>query len=206
MNKKFLQLSKEKQLRIINAGMECFGKHGYKKALTDDIVAKAGISKGLLFHYFENKKSFYMYLFDFCEVLMRKSIKYDEIKEIDDFFELLQYGTQKKLKLIHKYPYIVDFILKAYLSQKEVVTPEVNQRVDQIMDTVFDDYFQFIDRSKFKDDIDIQQVYQMLIWMAEGYLLDHQRQGKSFDVDEMLEVFNNWIDMFKRMVYKEKFL
>ena len=50
MYKKFQELSKEKQERIILAGMESFGKCGYKKALTDDIAKKAGISKGLLFY------------------------------------------------------------------------------------------------------------------------------------------------------------
>ena len=62
MNQKFFALSKEKQMRIINAGMEYFGKYGYKKAVTDDIANKAGISKGLLFHYFDNKKKF-LYIF-----------------------------------------------------------------------------------------------------------------------------------------------
>ena len=52
MENKFLELPKEKQLRIINAGMEYFGQYGYKNAKTDDIATKAGISKGLLFYYF----------------------------------------------------------------------------------------------------------------------------------------------------------
>ena len=66
MNEKFLELPKEKQLKIINAGMEYFGKYGYKSASTDDIAARAEISKGLLFYYFHNKKSFYLYLYDYC--------------------------------------------------------------------------------------------------------------------------------------------
>ena len=57
MENKFLELPKEKQLRIINAGMEYFGQYGYKNAKTDDIATKAGISKGLLSYYFKNKKN-----------------------------------------------------------------------------------------------------------------------------------------------------
>ena len=52
MNDKFYLLEEEKQLKIINAAMEVFGKNEYKKASTDLIAAKAGISKGLLFYYF----------------------------------------------------------------------------------------------------------------------------------------------------------
>ena len=59
---KFLELPKEKQLKIINAGFEYFGRYGYKGANTEDIANKAGISKGALFYYFKNKESFYLYL------------------------------------------------------------------------------------------------------------------------------------------------
>ncbi len=57
MNEKFYQLSEEKQLRILNAAMEVFGLHEYKRASTDVIAAKAGVSKGLLFYYFDCCKS-----------------------------------------------------------------------------------------------------------------------------------------------------
>ena len=35
---KFLELPNEKQLKIINAGFEYFGKYGYKGANTEDIA------------------------------------------------------------------------------------------------------------------------------------------------------------------------
>ena len=69
---KFLELPNEKQLRIINAGFEYFGKYGYKGANTEDIANKAGISKGALFYYFKNKESFYLYLHEFCQNQTRK--------------------------------------------------------------------------------------------------------------------------------------
>ena len=52
-------LKKEKQDRMINAALKVFAMNGYQKASTDDIVKEAGISKGLLFHYFapQNKSS-----------------------------------------------------------------------------------------------------------------------------------------------------
>lgn len=60
---KFLELDKLKQDRIINAAMKEFALKGYKNASTNEIVKEAGISKGLLFHYFTNKKAyFYIYI------------------------------------------------------------------------------------------------------------------------------------------------
>ena len=68
----FFKNPERKQDRIIQAGMECFGKNGYQGANTDEIAEKAGISKGLLFHYFKNKERFYLYLCKFCESCMMK--------------------------------------------------------------------------------------------------------------------------------------
>ena len=61
---KFEELSQEKQRRIIDAGMEVFGRNEYKKANTEDIAAKAGISKGLLFYYFKDKNKLRLLLTD----------------------------------------------------------------------------------------------------------------------------------------------
>ncbi len=56
INEKFYELEKEKQDKIINAAIEVFAKNDYKNVVTEEITYKAGISKGLLFYYFKNKK------------------------------------------------------------------------------------------------------------------------------------------------------
>ena len=58
---KFHAQDEEKQERIINAAMKEF-LSGFKAAATDTIVREAGISKGLLFHYFGTKENLYNYL------------------------------------------------------------------------------------------------------------------------------------------------
>ena len=60
MNHKFFDVSKEKQDRIINAALLVFAQNGYRHAGTDEVVRRACISKGLLFHYFESKLGLYV--------------------------------------------------------------------------------------------------------------------------------------------------
>ena len=52
----FSSLPDEKQQQILDAAAEVFSREDYKRASTDDIAARAGISKGLLFYYFKNKE------------------------------------------------------------------------------------------------------------------------------------------------------
>ncbi len=206
MNEKFLNLEKEKQIKIINAGLECFGKYGYKKANTEDIAKIANISKGTLFYYFVNKKELYLFLYRFCVKIMIKFIDLDEIKEIDDFFELLNYGTGKKIELIEKYPFILNFIIKAMFSQKEIISEEINKEIVKTISTCFDVFFQYIDKNKFKPGYDPEKIGYMLFWMGEGYLLEKTRFGEFLDINQMINEFNIWVDMFKKMSYKEEYL
>jgi AcrR family transcriptional regulator len=56
----------EKRTRILTAAMSEFALHGYKSANTNRIVKEAGVSKGLLFHYFGSKRELYLYLLDYA--------------------------------------------------------------------------------------------------------------------------------------------
>ena len=65
MNEKFFDLKKEKQDRMINAALKLFAENGYRRASTDEMVKEAGISKGLLFHYFTSKAGLYEFICDY---------------------------------------------------------------------------------------------------------------------------------------------
>ena len=85
MNEKFFDLKKEKQDRMINASLKIFALNGYRHASTDDIVAEAGISKGLLFHYFINKLGLYSFLYDYSTRFMMLELSGCPVKDQEDF-------------------------------------------------------------------------------------------------------------------------
>ncbi len=50
----------QKVTRILATATTAFGQQGFAKTKTDDIAATAGVSKGLIFHYFGNKQDLYL--------------------------------------------------------------------------------------------------------------------------------------------------
>ncbi len=56
MSERFKELPEEKQLSIMRAAADAFAEYEYKKASADLIACKAGVSKGLFFYYFHDKK------------------------------------------------------------------------------------------------------------------------------------------------------
>ena len=147
---KFLELPKEKQLKIINAGFEYFGKYGYKGANTEDIANKAEISKGLLFYYFKNKESYYLYLCEFCQNLMLESLQTRNFQEITDFFELINFATEAKLKIIAEYPFITDFSINVISDNSSKLGNKGEEYINNAIHNSFDIYFKNIDFTTLK--------------------------------------------------------
>lgn len=202
----FQELPEEKQLRIINAAMEVFSQNDYKRASTDDIAAKAGISKGSLFYYFKNKKSLYVYLYNYVGSMVREQVADKEFFEITDFFELLFYGAKCKMHLVDKNPYIMDFVIRCFYSQDETVSGETDKISTGYIDNSFETYFCNIDFSKFREGANPLKVYQMLVWMTDGYLNEKRRKGGPLVLEELMSEFSQWADMMKKILYKEEYL
>jgi AcrR family transcriptional regulator len=51
--------TEERRSQLLRLGVEHFGRVPYDDVSIDDIASAAGISKGLLYHYFPTKKAFY---------------------------------------------------------------------------------------------------------------------------------------------------
>ena len=205
MNEKFFELSKEKQRRIINASMEVFGKNEYKRAITDEIATRAGISKGLLFYYFKNKRALYLYIYQYCLDLMQEFMKDEDIAEISDFFDIMDYGAQKKMGILCEYPYIMEFVMRAFYSQHEEFSDFLAKDVQEKMALSYQQYFSHIDFTRFKEDVDPEYIFLMLQWMMDGYLHGKMSLKEPLDLNEMMETFHKWEVYFKKMAYKEEY-
>lgn len=206
INEKFFALPKEKQRRIINAAMEVFGTNDYKKASTDLIALKAGISKGLLFYYFRNKKELYLYLYNYLIEIMNSQVVNEKLLDITDFFELLRTAAVTKLEVLQENPYIMEFSMRAFYSEKEDVSGDLKVISTEQERAIFEQHFKHMDTTKFREGAgDIFHIYKMLRWMADGYLHDRQMSGQPLELDDMMEEFDRWITILKKLTYKEEY-
>lgn len=206
MNERFKELPEEKQRAVLNAAMEVFAKYDYKKASTDLIAAKAGISKGLLFYYFHNKKELYLTVYEYAKQQASAAALDPSLLTISDFFELISRAGLKKLKILAENPFIVDFSLRSFYSEKEEISDDLKVANAQTIDRSFAAYFGNIDFGKFREDTDPEKILRMIVWLMDGYLHEQQMKGKTLDLDEIEAELAVWIKMFKGISYKEEFL
>ena len=166
MEKAFGRLPKERQRHILNAALEVFAHSDYKRASTEAIAMKAGISKGLLFYYFKNKQALYEACYSYVEALMMHELRAVQFEGVTDFFELMELGARVKLALVARAPYLMEYSMRVYYAGETEAQRAARKRLDSDLLGGFDKYFGHVDLSKFKPEADPQQVLHMMTWMA----------------------------------------
>jgi len=167
MFSKFLNLDKEKQDRIINAAIKEFAEKGYDRASTNEIVKEAGISKGLLFHYFQNKKQLFLFLFDYCyELVTDEFYKKINFKETD-FFRRMRHAIMIKADMLGTYPDIFKFIQEVFLEESAEIKVEFDRKKSELTQINMEKAYKGIDFSKFRDDVDLTKIIKIINWTFE---------------------------------------
>lgn len=205
MSHKFLNLDIHKQERILNAAMKEFATLGYEKASTNTIVKDAGISKGLLFHYFGSKKKLYIFIanygFDLVMDKFKDSINFEE----SDILELHADVTVARVELMNAYPNLFDFFLSCTKEDSQELVGEIVIQGNSLRQGVYEKLFTDIDYSLFKDGIDVPKVLNIIKWTFEHY--GNQYVGnlhvtmEELDKDKVLKDINDYVDIFRSFFY-----
>ncbi|ALB44966.1 TetR/AcrR family transcriptional regulator [Clostridium beijerinckii] len=207
MVSKFLNLDSEKQNRILNAAINEFAEKGYENASTNDIVKEAGISKGLLFHYFKNKKQLFLFLYDYCiDVSLTEFYKKIDLNERDFFVRLRQIHLIKA-ELLNKYPKMLKFIEVANIEKSSDIENDLNMINKDELENASKRVFDGIDLSKFRDGIDIEKAINVVIWSFQGFnakVLEEAKlsSSKQINYDKAFIEAKAYTEMLKSCFYK----
>ena len=207
MYSKFLNLDQEKQDRIINAAIKEFAQKGYDRASTNEIVKEAGISKGLLFHYFGNKKQLFLFLFDYCYEIIAEQF-YQKVNLAEkDFFTRMRQAVKIKMELSTIYPDLFKFIKEAYLEDSAEVKVEVDGRVKILNNANFNKIYEGIDFSKFRDDMDIKKVLKIITYTFEKLSEEELSKAKlspthHIDYEKVFQEAEAYFEILIKCFYK----
>lgn len=199
MNAKFFDVKKAKQDAIINAALKTFAENGYKKASTDVIVREAGISKGLLFHYFISKQGLYAFIYDYSVKYMTLELTQSVKKDETDFFEIQMMIEQAKTRVMKNYPYMQQFLSSTRFETNPEALEALGEQKDS-MTATYNGIYRQADNTRFKDFVEVNRVIQMIGWMSEGFIKDRFMDSES-DLDAMNEEFGKYLAMLKKHLY-----
>lgn len=196
---KFLSLSEEKRDRIINAAMKEFS-YGYKRASTDKIVKDAGISKGLLYHYFGTKENLFWFICTYGNDIGKSN--YVDVINMGhrDILEIFWQRALLRRDMTDKYPHIYEFSNGAMAHLDDIPEGMLDFFIQEGEDN-FQELIKVCDTSLFRDDIDPIAAMDLIFWSIEGFF-DYSKM-KSEDYEIFLEGLRVYLDTFRKCFYKQ---
>lgn len=195
MNEKFYNLSKEKQDRMINGAIKVFAMHGYLRASTDVIIKEAGISKGLLFHYFGSKKNLYEYVAEYCSRYYVMELTTGVPNTERNLFERFRLAEEMKLRMLKNYPYLELFLIRmAGESDAEIAefAQSWTKKVEEADEKVI---IACADEALLRGNLTMDKAREVVKLCMDGYKGRFYNQG--VEPEKILEGFMPYLEILK---------
>ena len=208
-HQKFMALDEEKRERILNAAMHEF-LGGYKKASTDNIVREAGISKGLLFHYFGTKENLYNFLVDYAiDTVQVEYIDLMNVRQRDILDSIWQLSLLKQ-DLSRRLPTIFEFLTRVYVDEKDCPAKVHLERFYKMRAEMTQEIYSHCDKNLFRDDIPFDKAMAIISMTMEGFAQQKATQLKHANVTEVvadsydsyLTELKEYLDILRKVFYK----
>lgn len=210
MKTKLQNMDKTKREKLINAAIDEFSKYPFEKASTNNIVKNAGISKGLLFHYFKDKQE----LYDMTAEFVIKKLFNDIERNIDwdetDLFARIKQLVMVKIEIGLKYPGLYDFVITLVTGSRGNVDVgyvknyylRCGVNIEKVTSEILS---KNIDYSKFKDQTMIGKYIEIIQWTLEGIgkktIAEKTDCMSDYLINIQIEI-DKYIDVLKKAFYK----
>ncbi|MCL6610556.1 MAG: TetR/AcrR family transcriptional regulator [Peptococcaceae bacterium] len=200
-------LPKEKMKAVLEASVREFAEHGYAKASTNRITKGAGISKGLLFHYFGNKKNLYLYTLDACveNYLQYLSVHLKDLSP--DLLERMLEISGIKIKMFMETPLMYRLVASAFTDPPWELKEEICARQNRIYSKQVPLILKDIDKSMFREDINHEKAIQLVLAAMEALSRRHtaafreRADGGLAELPKIIDDLKEYVDILKYGIY-----
>lgn len=199
----FLNLPEEKRKAFLEIALDEFANNDYNTASVSKIVEKAGIAKGSVYQYFEDKQDLFMHLLDFANQEMMGVIQQTPPPDPDaNFFETLRWQMSVTVQASLKYPVHSKLARRAYNSPlpfRDTIIEKAKK--------VREEHFQgLVARAQAAGHLDLNLDPAVVSFMVQGLMSDlgtflqskfGKRKGDWIALPEVSEVFDQVIEVLK---------
>ena len=132
----FLNLSEEKKERIITAAALLFGGQGFERTDMAELAGRAGVAKGSIYNYFENKDDFFLFI---CREGLERSRRqiYGGIQPEWDVFRQIEHIFRKGADFARRHPEYLRLYLSIFSSGMERFAEELSPEVEKYFANYF---------------------------------------------------------------------
>jgi len=184
---------------MINAALKIFALKGYNHASTDEIVKEAGISKGLLFHYFSNKIGLYSFIFDYSVKFVTLELTGSVDLHDNDFFSLHMQIVNVQSQVMKGYPYMIAFLNSV---KNETVIEAMNAIADKadVVSLNIEEMFKHANTELIRKDIDKNKLNDIIEYVSNGILTKILLKDEE-NLDRYYKEMKEYLILLRNMSY-----
>lgn len=191
--KTFLNLPKEKRLRILKAGKKEFSRVPFEKAVIANIAKDADIPRGSFYQYFENLEDLFTYIIDYLYGLSKKKFMQHLQENNNDVYEALKVKFASEIDKLSKEAnrqFRLNTINILFNEKKEYPKEFVNYIFNR-SSSIDIDFFpeEFRKREKFSELVEFMKMV--------GDNCTHAYLTSNISEEEIKENYNKYIDLVK---------
>ncbi len=208
MRERLDNLPEDKKEKIIAASLQEFSVKGYQQASTNTITHAAGISKGLLFHYFGSKKKLFLWLVDYCLELGQQWYREKKLTLSADMIERALEIAILKLEYFHQHQLVSLFLATAFMDPPKELQDEMAVRIKIRTTEALKLLYGDVDMSLFREGIDKNKAMEMLMITMEGLRQKYSKLYKGHwdteAAEKSLKDFRDYMEIFKYGAYRSE--
>lgn len=160
--------NEEKKIKLLQAALEEFAARGYELASTNVIVQRAGVSKGLLFHQFQNKKKLYLYVATQCMETFFGYLIANKQHMSADPLDRLRDINLLKVKLFTEEPLIYQLSVNFFVERSAELKVEIDTLEREFNTRFLQFYLENLDVSQLRQHDLFEKSLQLIIENVEG--------------------------------------
>ncbi|AQY50749.1 TetR family transcriptional regulator [Listeria weihenstephanensis FSL R9-0317] len=156
----------DKRDKILKVAVEEFAEHGYKAASTNQICEVAGVSKGLIFHYFGSKEKLYTAAVEYSIDLAMVEVPVSDMP-VGDFVQMAIWSTKQKLDFSKKYPAVFQLIMQSFASPPPEIAEKLASYYAELMN-IQDIYVnQIFENITLRADVAYEDAHDVVVGLFE---------------------------------------
>lgn len=195
--------------KLFEVALDEFTKQGYDRASLNNILKKAGISKGSFYYHFRNKQELYLHIFKRLHDLQHEYIdKWKRENKLDyrgmNFFDILKLEGRIALEMVTKYPKCYEFWKSIYQEKSDEAREVIDKEIKRLIKEghVEDHLTPLIDEGLKNKDFREELTEKFIKGVLKNFMISFStcfiREDEGVKMENLLEDYYEYIDFLRR--------
>jgi AcrR family transcriptional regulator len=194
-------LDDDKKEKVMRAAIGEFQALGFENAKIEVIAQNAGVAKGSIYQYFDDKKELFLYSITWAlEYFMKVIDRQTPLKDMDVYDYFLS-GSRERFELLKREPLLVAFSMDVASGKYGSLAKEANRELNRIGEEY---ELRLIANGKkrgtIRDDLDDKTLLLFFQGVTEKFSMEIMERANEFSYEPTEDQFREMEKMMKNMV------